>query len=117
MRYDFSDAHAVRRARSLVRTFDVLDADEDPEDLTDYTAEMQVRRAATSAADLVLDCTANLSIPSPASGQIVLDLSAADTDLQPGRYYYDLVLVASGEPEQLLEGIFDIVDTVTEVAP
>lgn len=116
MRYDFSDAHAIRRARAVVRTFDVLDASDDPEDLTGYTAQMQVRRAASSSSDLVLDCTANLSIPDPTDGQIVLDLSAADTDLQPGRYWYDLVLVASGEPEQLLEGIFDIVDTVTEVA-
>lgn len=115
MRYDFSDLHAVRRARSLARTFAYKDDDLVAVPLDGKTAQMQVRRAASSASDLVLDCTANLSIPTPANGLIVLAMSQADTDLQPGRYYYDLVLVSDSAHEQLLEGYFDVADTVTEV--
>ncbi len=116
-RYDFSDSHACRRARTLTRTFDYLDDESVEIDLTGYTAQMQVRRAASLDADLLIDLTSSLSIPDPTSGQIVLSVAAADTEaLQPGRYWYDLILVSGSTRLQVLEGVFDLVDVVTEAA-
>lgn len=59
----------------------------DPFDLTGYTARAQVRLSPTSET-VALDLAP--TIPTPANGVILIEVETADVD--PGIYYWDLVL-------------------------
>lgn len=72
-------------------------------DLSGYTARSQMRRSYFSANSVSFSAT----IPSPATGNVVIALTDAETaNLKYGRYVYDVELVSSSNVvERLVEGI------------
>jgi hypothetical protein len=85
-----------------------------PVSLVGWTGRMQVRETVQSASP-VLDLVSPGDIEFPGGGQIRLNLSATETAaLTPGRYVYDLELVApGGEVTRLVEGFFTVRPEVT----
>lgn len=81
----------------------------DPIDLTGYTCQAQIRKSyySTTAHDFII------TVPSPAAGEAIMSLSAANTaNLAPGRYVYD-VLIVSPSPFNEVTRIFEGIATVT----
>lgn len=89
--------------------------DEEPVDLTTYTARMQVREKYTSKTFVINLTTENGGIVlGDESGTINLYISnATTTDVPSKEYVYDLELVSSGEVYRLLEGKFIVTPEVT----
>ena len=89
--------------------------DDEPVDLTTYTARMQVREKYTSKTFAVNLTTENGGITlGDDSGTI--DLYIADevtSEISPKEYVYDIELVSSGEVYRLLEGKFIVTPEVT----
>lgn len=98
-------------------TFDqqfVWRIDDEPVDLSTYTARMQVRRTFT-AEDVIVELLEGDGITLSSEGEIDLYIAADDTsDLPNGTYKYDLELESdSGEVTRLLQGDFVISPEVT----
>jgi len=83
-------------------TVDVTDTDGSVLDLTDYTAEAQIRKTYTSSS---VSATFGTSI-SASNGQVTLTLSDTVTaGLGAGRYVYDLNIESSGgQVTRVVEG-------------
>ena len=81
------------------------------QDLTGYSARSQMRKSyyASSKHDFVV------SITSPATGILQMDMSAANTaNITPGRYVYDVEIEnASGDVTRIFEGIVTVLPNVT----
>jgi len=81
--------------------------------LTDYTAQSQMRKVPTSTTVIAeFAC----SIPSPKSdGQIILTLTDEQTlTIAPGRYMYDVVISSvAGEKYRAVEGIITVKPLIT----
>lgn len=80
--------------------------------LTDYTAQSQMRKVPTSTVIAEFAC----SIPSPKSdGQIILTLTDEQTlTIAPGRYMYDVVISSvAGEKYRAVEGIITVKPLIT----
>lgn len=97
------------------------DADEQPVNLTGYTARMQVRRQPYSATPLLELTTENDGITlGGATGEITLSISATTmADAQAGECWYDLELLPAGSEDdvvRLIEGKFRIKREVTREA-
>lgn len=77
-----------------------------PVDLTDYTAALQIRRTPADATALVSLSSGNgIDIDGPA-GRVHIEIDAAvTTELVPGRYVYDLVLTHEDQKKRLVEGV------------
>lgn len=100
------------------------DSDEQPIDLTGYTARMQVRRAVDADGDPIIELTTGngritLGDPDPDDGVILLEIDADDTAELPAtpfdrKWKYDLELVpAGGEVRRLVMGKFVVSLEVT----
>jgi len=80
--------------------------------LTDYTAQSQIRKMPASAVIAEFACT----IPSPKTdGRIILSLTDEQTlTIKPGRYMYDVVISSvSGEKYRAVEGIITVKPLIT----
>lgn len=92
------------------------DENDQPINLTGYTARMQVRQSVKSTAVVLeLTTTNGRVVLYPASGKIVLSLTATETAALPAKScVYDLELVsAGGVVTRLVEGSFTVRPEVT----
>lgn len=92
---------------------DVTDTDDNPFDLTGYTAYSQMRKNYASSTAYDFTCVDNNS-----AGQIELTMPSSITkDLEPGRYMYDVEIVydASGDVTRVAEGIVTVNPGITRV--
>jgi hypothetical protein len=89
--------------------------EENPVDLTTYTARMQVREKHTSTAKILDLTTENGGISLGGDqGTIQIEVASSTTeDIVPKCYVYDLELVAGGTVTRLLEGQFMVTPEVT----
>tara|TARA_R110000822_G_scaffold4466_2_gene19187 strand:- start:769 stop:1095 length:327 start_codon:yes stop_codon:yes gene_type:complete len=78
------DIHA---GETFSASFACLDVAGSPVDLTGYTARAQVRWTPTATAE-ILDLAP--AIPTPANG--IISVSVDTTGIDPGIYYWDIVL-------------------------
>lgn len=92
-------------------TITVEDTNSNIVDLGPYTARGQVRRTYTSstAYDFIV------SIPNPTVGELIIALTSATTgSMKPGRYVYDVEIVASdGTITRVVEGQMEVTPRVT----
>lgn len=89
------------------RTLTVKDADNNPRDLSGYTARMQVRRTTSSTTFIVELTTENGRISVNSSGEILLNMPAALTASLSDGGVYDLEIESpSGVVERVIEGMF-----------
>lgn len=90
--------------------------EDDPVDLTSYTARMQVREKHTSTAKILDLTTENGGISLGGDqGTIQIEVAASDTaDLVAKCYVYDLELVSSSTVTRLIEGQFMVTPEVTK---
>ena len=90
----------------------VSDTNGDILDLTGYTAEGQIRKTYTSSTSIAFTA----AIESPASGNVNISLSAAQTGaMKPGRYVYDVEITNDGGTTvtRILEGQVEVTPSVT----
>lgn len=104
----------VRQGSTFRRTF-TWTLDDDPVDLTGWTARMDVRKTVNSSTAVLSLTTENGRIALGGDeGTIEVVLPASLTEeLAPGRYVYDLELVDDSEVTALLEGTFSVDAEVT----
>lgn len=99
----------ILQGATYSRTINWKDVEQDPIDITDYTARMHIRPELESS-DILLQLTTEngrIEITDPENGQFRIQLTAAETDeLDFEDAVYDLELVApGGEPVfRLLRG-------------
>jgi hypothetical protein len=101
----------IEQGASFSTTITVNDATGAPTNLTSYTGAAQLRKSYYST-------TANnftVSISNPASGELTMVMSAANTaSLTPGRYVYDLLITSpTNVKTRVVEGIATILPSVT----
>lgn len=94
-------------------TIDVVDAEDNVYNLTDYTVASQMRKnyaAASPAATFT--CAHNSS-----GGQITLSLPKSVTvDLEPGRYLYDVEMTSpADDTTRVIEGIVTVTPGMTRI--
>lgn len=89
--------------------------DDDPVDLTTYTAKMQVREKYTSPSTIVNLTTENGGITlGGINGTIDININASATaEIVPKDYVYDLELISSSIVTRLIEGKFIVTPEVT----
>ena len=96
----------IEQGATFAKDIVLTDADGVVEDLTDYTARMQIRENKTDTSFLIELTTENGRITiTPVEGRIDLVITAADTtDLSFDNAVYDLEIVNNGVVRRLLEG-------------
>ena len=102
----------INAGSNFIQTFTLESSDTNSSlDLTGYTAVSQMRKYAGSST--ATDFT--ISILSPmTSGKIIILLSAAQTsNLKPGRYVYDVVIISGSTKTRVIEGMVLVRDGVT----
>jgi len=84
-----------------------------PLNLTDYTVKSQMRKSYTSSIAYNFVAT----VPNPSTGEILLSLSAADSEeIPPGRYLYDVEITSSlNIKTRVVEGIVTMTPQITQV--
>ena len=105
----------IRQGSTVRRNF-ALSIDDNPVNLTGYTARMQIRATAEASTALIELTTENGRIAlGGTAGTITLTISATDTAaLTAGRAVYDLELVAAnGTVTNLLGGVVTIPRNIT----
>lgn len=110
--YDFE----IEQGTTFNKEFLYKDVNDDPVNLSGYTARMQVRSTVSSADVLLSLTTENGRITmGGAAGTIDLDLTATDTAaITWRRGVYDLEIVSSnGTVTRLLQGVITISREVT----
>lgn len=102
----------VDKGTDFEYTFSVLNADETPFDLTNYTATAKIRKNPGS--------TSSISFTTPGSldstGQIKIEMSAENTaTLKSGINVYDLLITNTGTSKvtKVYEGNITVYDTST----
>ena len=93
----------------------LFDKNKNPFDLTNYTANSQIRKVS----DLSIVATFTCSIVQPANtGKILISLSYMDTaNATPGLYSYDILLSSTTDPNEkirALQGEVEINANITE---
>jgi hypothetical protein len=96
------------------RTF-TLTIDGTPQNLTSYTAAMQVRESVNATSTLVNLTTENGGITlGGSSGTITVTISAiSSANFLPGIYLYDLELYSQSTTTRLLQGSFTVTGEIT----
>lgn len=84
-------------------------------DLTNYTANSQIRKSYYSAN---ISGSFTVTITDPVSGQIMLQMGASESaNISAGRYVYDVKLTSISDPNnntvRILEGIVEVSPQVT----
>jgi hypothetical protein len=78
--------------------------------LTGYSVVSKMKKHGTSSNSTNL----NASVSDATGGRVRLTLSASQTtDLTPGRYYYDIVLIKNGTNDRVVEGDVFVKKAVT----
>lgn len=104
---------AVDQGADFSTTIQANDDEGEARDLTGLTGRGQLRRSYFSSSNVQF----TISIPTPSSGEINIELSNAQTaNLKYGRYVYDIELAntAAGTVERILEGIVTVYPEVTK---
>lgn len=103
----------IDQGSDFTSVVNVDDANNNPADLTGYTARGQVRK--TYGSTTAYDFTA--SITTPLEGKVVIELSNTVTgSLKPGRYVYDVEVVsASGTVTRVIEGQIEVTPSATRL--
>lgn len=80
--------------------------------LTNYTASAQIRKSPNA---LNPAGTFTCTIPSPATGKILLSLTDEQTGaIKPGRYMYDVIIEDNtGQKFRAIEGIVTVMPSIT----
>ena len=102
----------IEQGTSFTTTITVDDVYGDVFDLTNYTAQSQIRKSHYSAN---ITATFTTSVNS-GQGSITLSLSSAVTaNIAPGRYVYDTKIIGTnnGQVTRILEGSVDVSPSVT----
>lgn len=91
-------------------TIDVIDTDDNPFDLTNYTTAAQIRKSYASTTAYDFNTSHNNDL-----GQIYLSISNSITNqLDPGRYLYDVEITStSGDISRVVEGIVTVTPGIT----
>lgn len=87
-----------------------------PWDFSNYTARMQIRRTVESTTFMIELTTENggITFTNPTQGELMLDMTAAQTAALTSDGVYDLEIVASnGEVFRLIQGNFTLNPEVT----
>lgn len=103
----------LEQGATFTTTVTVSDANGDLMDLTDYTAKASMRKSyySTTSTDFTV------TIPDPLSGELLITMSATITAvLAPGRYVYDVILIAPDETTvtRVFEGTVAVTPGVTQ---
>lgn len=101
----------VDQGSTYSTTIVVNDSNEDPFDLTGYTASSQIRKHPTSCKYFAFTANTN-----GATGEVNLSLSANTTaNLQAGRYLYDVEIknTSNGAITRVAEGIVTVSPNIT----
>lgn len=104
---------AIDQGTTYSSTIEVNDETGSARNLVGYTVRGQLRRSYYSSNSV--NWTAQIN--SPVDGEVTISLSAAQTaNLRPGRYVYDVELVANANSavERLIEGIVTVYPEVTK---
>jgi hypothetical protein len=89
----------------------VNDGTGSPQNLVGYTARSMMRRSYYTSSSKEFQ----VSVSTPALGEITMSMSAANTaNLTPGRYVYDVEIDdGAGEVTRIFEGIITVLPNVT----
>jgi len=92
----------------------VIKNDSTPWDLTGYTGVMTIKPFSNSTTTTLVASTANGSMVFDAvNGRVIVVFTAAQTNITPSRYIYDLVLTSGATVTRILEGKFIVTPGVT----
>jgi hypothetical protein len=83
-----------------------------PVNWTGYSARMQVKQYESSAAVLTLTSGSGITLGGSA-GTIALSMTAAQTNILPGRYMFDLELTVGTNVTRILQGKLTVDGQVT----
>jgi UDP-3-O-acyl-N-acetylglucosamine deacetylase len=102
----------IDQGASFSTSVTIADSDGNAFDLTDYSAQAQIRKTYESITATNFSTTISVN---PTTGLITLELTAAQTAaLEPGRYVYDLIISSSGGIKtRVVEGIATITPSVS----
>jgi hypothetical protein len=107
--HDFSIDQGTTWNRELT-----LEQDSNPVDLSGFSARMQLRRTRSQTEyDLSLTTENGGLTIEPLTGKITISLTAAQTALLSGSYFYDLETVSGGTVIRWLEGKVNLSPEVT----
>jgi hypothetical protein len=97
----------IEQRSTFTQTVEYLDSQNQPVDLTGYSAAMQIRRTVESA-DALLSLTDDSGgglIITPLLGKIEINIDAADTSSLPaGSFVYDLIISSASVSDRILQG-------------
>ena len=102
----------INAGSDFSETFDLESSDTNSElNLTGYTVSSQMRKYAGSST--AIDFTALIESP-PSSGQITISLTSEQTtNIEPGRYVYDVIITNQGVKTRVVEGMVIVREGVT----
>ena len=102
----------IDQGATFSTTVTVTGTDENPLDLTNYSAQAQLRKTYDSLTSV--DFSTTIAVD-PLSGLISLELTSAQTaTLEAGRYVYDLVITSNGgQKTRVIEGIATVLPSVS----
>jgi hypothetical protein len=106
----------IYKNETFDKTLTIRDKEtESPLDLTGYSADLDVRSSAEDVSEALTFTSGSGLTLGGTNGTVRLQKTASETGaLTSGRYVYDLRLVdGSGDSEYILEGQFNVYDTVT----
>lgn len=101
---------SIDQGSTFQTSINVTDDNDDPIDLTDYSAAAQMRKHFTSSTSYAFTATI-----SPLLGVVTLAMTANTTNtIEAGRYVYDCELTDNnGKVTRLVEGIVTVTPGVT----
>lgn len=113
--YHLTGDAAIEQGATFTRTFTWLDENDDPYDITGYTARMQIRLKKESPSTIASLTTENGGVTiTGASGIIAVTISASDTAAMDFKTaFYDLELINGSTVTRLLEGEVELDKEVT----
>ena len=106
----------LEKGASFNTTITLYDVNNNPYDLTGYTANSEIRKSYYSANSVATFSTGfDLN---PEDGNLILSLTYQQTaNIAPGRYVYDVYLTSSDELSRtrVLEGIINVTPSATHI--
>jgi hypothetical protein len=106
--YDFE----FMQGSDVTHSFTITDTTGNPRDLTDYTAQSQMRLP-DSASELT--ATYTCLIPEPLSGTIQMVLLGANSNVHVNTYVYDVLIMHVDNPakERVVRGHIEVTRAIT----
>ena len=106
----------LEKGASFNTTITLYDVNNDPYDLSGYTANSEIRKSYYSANSVATFTTGFNN--DPTDGNLSLSLSYQQTaNIAPGRYVYDVYLTTSDDlvRTRVLEGIINVTPSATHI--